>query len=323
MKKLLFLGLTFIILSSFTLSEKDKINIHNEAEDWIDDIPSGLQDRLSDAVSHAQRGFYNEINYFRNIPDTTSLQEYKVSFQDIKTGTHNDITARVYSPANKETCILIYFHGGGWSMGSIANTNKFCAALAATGDIKIYSIEYPLAPEYPYPYALNSCMDAVKTIWESLGKPLNLSLAGDGAGGNLALETFLALRKNDAPGVPINSIVTYYPLLKSSGELDSELKNKYGRNNGFDSRVWEAFVDAYKFSGDNLDSKEIPYLPNTLIISAGRDIVYGDALEFSKRNDNVKLIEFSDALHGFITDGHQPTAFRLAVSLTSSFLTGK
>lgn len=310
-----------LILNAFaeklTVSAAEQKQMLEEAENWIDDMPAGLQDRLSDAVSHAMHGFNSEIEYFRNISDTTGIRSYPVAVENITGGERGDIPMRLYY-TNKEAGqpLLIYFHGGGWSVGSLDTSDKFCRALASEGKIKVISVSYPLAPENPYPAALDKCMEAVKFIADK-GEQYNflsdkISLGGDGSGGNLALASYSGLQDK----LKVKSIVLYYPLLKTSGELNQETKREFGRGFGFDSRVWTAFSEAYK--GEELS--ELPDLPPTLLITAGRDIIIDEEKGFSSKYSNVSYIEFEGALHGFITDGHQPSAFKKAVELTNNFL---
>lgn len=303
---------------TYNLSKKEQQQIAREAENWIDDMPEGLQDRLSDAVSHALHGFYNEINYYRNSGDTTGISKYKVDIKAIPGGKLGEIPMRLYSSTSKnDVPILIYFHGGGWSLGSMETTDKFCRALASEGNVKVISVEYPLAPENAYPGAVKQCIDAVEYIadqYKELGfDPTKMSMGGDGAGGNLALESFSKL-----PGeVSIKSLVLFYPLIKTSGPLDPTSQREFGRGYGFDSRLWEAFISAYKHNSSYLSDIN---LPPTLLISAGRDIIIDQVKDFSYTS-NVTYVEFEGALHGFITDGHQNAAFSKSVALTDYFLT--
>lgn len=312
-------AITFNVMAgsvSLTSSEQQKIT--DEAENWIDEMPDGLQDRLSDAVLHAMRGFYNEIAYFRNLSDTTDVKTFPVKVEDLNGTGNSDIKIRKYSPQNprnKKLPLLIYFHGGGWSLGSVFSTEKFCSALAATGNVIVASVSYPLAPEKPFPAALISCEECVEFIFsksKEWGSDVNLiSLGGDGSGGNLALSVYQKLPDK----LKVRSMVLYYPLIRTTGSLNVENKRKYGRGYGFDSRLWEAFTEAYK--GKEIENEKI--LPPTLLIGAGRDIIVDQIREFSKDN-MVTYIEFQGALHGFITDGHQTTAFKKSVELTSHFL---
>ncbi|MCH5226247.1 MAG: alpha/beta hydrolase [Muribaculaceae bacterium] len=306
--------------SSYRISAEEQTKMRDEAEDWIDDMPDGLQDRLSDAVNHAIQGMNSEIDYFRNYKDKSPATGYKVDVKDFQGGLNGNMPMRVYKaqkPASdKAMPLLVYFHGGGWSMGSLDTSDKFCRALADEGNVIVVSVAYPLAPEYPAPAAVTYCkaaMEYISSKAKDWGSDASLvSMGGDGAGGNIAVATYKSLKKK----VRVKSLVLYYPLLQTNGELEYTLKRKYGRGYAFDSRVWEAFVDAYQ---DNSELN-ITDLPPTLLISAGRDIVIDKEKELA-RNKNVKYIEFTMALHGFITDGHQTTAFEKAVEFTDVFLT--
>lgn len=304
--------------SSYSLTAKEQKQILEEAENWIDDMPEGMNDRLSDAVAHALHGFYSEVNYFRNYADTTGIDKYKVTVKDINGGRNEDIQMRLYSAGTaKETPLLIYIHGGGWSIGSIKVSDKYCRALASTGKVKVVSVEYPMAPDHPYPAAINKCAEAVEYIagksaqWDF--SPTKISLGGDGAGGNIAIEVYQKLQGKER----IKSLVLYYPLLEKSGTLDAKSKREYGRGYGFDSRLWESFVQAYNGGNTNYPAT----LPPTLMISAGRDIIIDQEKSFANAYSVIELVQFDGALHGFITDGHQPTAFKKAAEITELFLT--
>ena len=306
-----------VFSSNFSLSDKEQDQILEEAENWIDDMPDGLQDRLSDAVNHAIHGFYSEIEYFRNYVDTANLKNYNVEIKNIEGGKLGDISMRYYSSTSQTSPLLIYFHGGGWSMGSLETSDNFCKALAAEGKVKIISIDYPLAPENPYPAAIKHCVEGVEYIFNKAGDlgfdTRHVSLGGDGAGGNLALQVLSVLPDE----IKINSLVLYYPLLKTTGQLDSKSKRQFGRGFGFDSRLWEAFIEAYK----GKDSLSLENLPETLIISAGRDIIFEEKNLITSTNpQQVVSVIMEGALHGFLTDGKQPTAFQKAVELTNLFL---
>lgn len=340
MKKIL-TGLVLVLLTSvafaekYTLTSKENQQMLEEAEDWMDDMPDGIQDRLSDAVSHSLHGFYSEIELFRNSTAKPVTGNHAVSVKDISGGRYGDIPMRVYAPSGKASAslpVLVYFHGGGWSLGSLSTTDRFCSALAACGNVVVISVDYPLVPEHPYPSAINTCTDATDYIFTNAkkfgGDPGRISIGGDGAGGNLALATFFNLQNLSSVKVKIRSIVLYYPLLDISQPLDEKMRRDYGRGYGFDSRLWEAFAAAYGGNGSSNDplknpafapSSLIDKLPPVLLISAGKDIVIEQQKEFGKVT-NVTYVQFDNALHGFITDGAQTTAFNKAVAFTDAFL---
>lgn len=308
---------------TFSLSETENQLITNEADDWIDDMPDGLQDRMADAINHSLHGFLSELQYFRNLADTAGIHQYKVETKIINGGKAGDIPMKFYTsslPSSQAKPLLIFFHGGGWALGSLNVTEKFCRALSSQGNVNIISVDYPLSPENPWPAAIHKGIDAVEFIrgnCEKFGSESSLiSLGGDGAGGNIALETYIGLSDK----AEIRSIVLYYPLLNRSDSIDREMKRKYGRGYGLDSRLLEAFNEAYKKeTSDNISSAENSF-PPILIIASGRDMIINEEKEFAVGNKDVTLIEFEGAIHGFITDGHQNTAFKKAVEFTDIFL---
>ncbi len=104
------------------------------------------------------------------------------------------IAARLYVPpsaGHEPAGLLVYFHGGGFVLGSIASTDPLCRLLAAQSGVRVLSVDYRLAPEDPYPAALEDALAAfrgAREIAESLGaRPDLVAVGGDSAGANLAL----------------------------------------------------------------------------------------------------------------------------------------
>ena len=178
----------------YNLTPAEQQKILNEADDWIDEMPDGLQDRLSDAINHAERGFYSELGRFRNLADTSNRNQYQVIVNNFQGGAYSDIPMRIYRPKkmNKRPMpLLVYYHGGGWSLGNLNTSDKFCRALASYGNVIIISVDYMLAPEKPYPAGGEQAFNALSYIFshaEQWGSRKDLiSIGGDGAGGNIAL----------------------------------------------------------------------------------------------------------------------------------------
>ena len=122
--------------------------------------------------------------------------------------THEDITlagpasplaARVFTPkSGQQGTRMLYLHGGGWTAGGRATHSGFCGRLAAASGAEVYLLEYPLAPEQPFPAALEAAAAALQALHQRHGG--NLIVAGDSAGGTLALAlTGWALERAIAP----------------------------------------------------------------------------------------------------------------------------
>lgn len=113
---------------------------------------------------------------------------------------------------------LLYLHGGGWMLGGLDSHDFICADLAARLGLLVLAVDYRLAPEHPFPAALQDCLRAWQAL--SLGEldealdGRRLLVAGDSAGGNLAAALCLALRDSGAPS-PAAQILLY-PLLSAA-----------------------------------------------------------------------------------------------------------
>lgn len=89
---------------------------------------------------------------------------------------------------------ILYLHGGGYVAGSCRTHRRVTAAMARQGVAQIFALDYKLAPEHPYPAALDDAVAAVCALRDTVEHPRAMALAGDSAGGGLALATLLALR---------------------------------------------------------------------------------------------------------------------------------
>lgn len=120
--------------------------------------------------------------------------------------------ARVYSPSCDAPGVVVYYHGGGWVLGSLDGWDPSVRALAAASGCDVVSVDYRLAPEYVFPAAADDAYDAL--VWVAsdaglaAGRPI--VVAGDSAGGNLA--TVSALRARDCGGPAIALQVLVYPV---------------------------------------------------------------------------------------------------------------
>jgi acetyl esterase/lipase len=98
-----------------------------------------------------------------------------------------------------EDGLLLYFHGGGFLFGSLKSHRALVARLALAGGTRAVSVDYRLAPEDPFPAAVEDCLEAYRWLVKSGISPRRIVVAGDSAGGNLALVLLLALRQKGEP----------------------------------------------------------------------------------------------------------------------------
>jgi epsilon-lactone hydrolase len=98
-----------------------------------------------------------------------------------------------------ENFVLLYFHGGGFIFCSLKTHRAMVARLALAGGTRAVSVDYRLAPEHPFPAALEDCLAAYRWLLQSGISPRRIVVAGDSAGGNLALALLIALRRDGDP----------------------------------------------------------------------------------------------------------------------------
>jgi monoterpene epsilon-lactone hydrolase len=104
------------------------------------------------------------------------------------------------SPANApDDKAILYFHGGGFRIGSIASHRDLIAQIARASCCRVLAINYRLAPEHRFPAARDDALAAYDWMLQQELKPANIAFAGDSAGGNLALAAMLALRERGRP----------------------------------------------------------------------------------------------------------------------------
>jgi acetyl esterase/lipase len=122
--------------------------------------------------------------------------------------------------ARSHRCVL-FLHGGGYQLGSVRSYAQLIASLCRQADLPVFAIDYRLAPEHPYPAALDDALAAVREL-RRLGFT-NIGLCGDSAGGHLALSTALALRDGHLP--PPTALALMCPWLDMATERPSRTGN--------------------------------------------------------------------------------------------------
>jgi acetyl esterase/lipase len=103
------------------------------------------------------------------------------------------------APGARDDRVLVYLHGGGYTMGSPATHRALCARLSRLGRLRVLNVDYRLAPEHPHPAAVEDAVAAVRWIHAQGFAPSHVAIAGDSAGGGLTLATLLALRDAGDP----------------------------------------------------------------------------------------------------------------------------
>jgi acetyl esterase len=260
------------------------------------------------------RAFYRERRFFTQ-PDPPALpvlRELSVP------GPAGGIAARLYRPAPEGTvlALLVYFHGGGWTIGDLDTHDVLCRQLALAGHCAVLSVDYRLGPEHRFPAAVDDCVAATRWAREhaaALGAdPARMAVGGDSAGGNLAAVVSIIDRDARAAATPpLAYQLLIYPGTDMRAIAPSHVSNGQGYALTADSiRYYRGHYLASEaewtdWRASPLLASDLSRLPPALVLTAGYDPLrdegrqYADAL--SAAGNRVQYVCFERQIHGFIT----------------------
>lgn len=132
------------------------------------------------------------------------LEKYSRVFQIAKDVSLSDLSvngvrAALFDVAHSKPGIILYLHGGAYAVGSVNVHREFLARLAIACQMKVLAIDYRLAPENPFPAALQDALAAYQCLISQGYDPSNIVIAGDSAGGGLAIAMLISLRDDELP----------------------------------------------------------------------------------------------------------------------------
>lgn len=218
------------------------------------------------------------------------------------------IKLRRYRPASAQDTAIVYFHGGGWTLGGLDSHDGACAALAAETGAEVVAVDYRKMPDHVFPAAFDDAV-AVATAIGKEGRPV--ALAGDSSGANLALAAALALRGGALPGA---ALLLFYPIIGLDFETESYRENAFAPalTRARCQRIYSDYVDGdldgVRARGDwraaPLLARDFGDLPPAVIVVAEYDPLLSDGVQLGERLEHagvpVTLIRAPKLPHGFI-----------------------
>ncbi|MCA9830341.1 MAG: alpha/beta hydrolase [Dehalococcoidia bacterium] len=223
------------------------------------------------------------------------------------------VPVRVLLPQQPARGIIVYYHGGGWVIGSIDEYDTLARKLAERTSCAVVNVEYRLAPEHRYPAAVDDSYAALE--WAAVnnekiaGKKVPLFVAGDSAGGNLA--AVMALRSRDRGGPAIALQVLIYPVTDADFERTSYTDPENQLLLTREAMVW--FWDHYVPDGvKRLDPDASPLrafnfkdLPPAVILTAEHDVLRDEGEAYAEclkqAGVPVDCKRYEGQTHGFFS----------------------
>ena len=231
-------------------------------------------------------------------------------------GPDRPLPVRVYTPARPADAsqtthvgTLVYFHGGGWVLGSLDTHDALCRGLANSSGLEVVAVDYRLAPENPHPAALDDAWTA--TEWAAArarSSGGSLVVGGDSAGGHLA--TCVSARARQS-GPEIAAQVLVYPVTDLSS-FETASYGRYAEGYWLTTAAMEWFRNHYLSAGTDrmhpdvspLYRSDLRGMPPAILVAAGCDVLLDEGARYAERliedGGEVTVLSYPGVIHGFM-----------------------
>ena len=274
------------------------------------------------------RAFYRDRRTFTQ-PEPPAMAQVR----ELRAG---EVPLRLYRPAgtsgSERLPVLVYFHGGGWTIGDLDTHDVLCRQLAQASGAAVVSVDYRLGPEQRFPAAVDDCVAATRWVRaqaDALALDASrLAVGGDSAGGNLAAVVCLVLREGGEPLPAFQLLI--YPATDMRAVAPSHTSNGQGYLLTRDSIAYyrgHYLAEAAQWTdwrASPLLASDHRGLPPALVLTAGFDPLRDEGLQYanalSAAGVPAQYVCFERQIHGFITMGRLLEEANTAVELCAGAL---
>ena len=230
-------------------------------------------------------------------------------------GSQRQIAARAYAPvaiSSEPHAALIFFHGGGFVVGGLDTHDGICRILCAEGNLRVIAVDYRLAPEHPYPAALDDAVAATGWIAANAAQlgidPGRIAVGGDSAGGMLAAIVAQMARDKGGPALAFQLLM--FPNTQMVGETSS--LNEYAVGYFLERHTIKWFNSQYAPNEADrasplvspLRAKDFAKLPPAYVMLGGYDPLHDEGLAYAQKlraaGVSVTIADHADMVHCFI-----------------------
>jgi acetyl esterase len=248
-------------------------------------------------------------------------------------GPDGELDARLYHPGtgDRPLPVVLYFFGGGWTLGNLETCDEVCRRLCVGVDCLVLSVGYRLAPEHPFPAAPRDCHAAARWATAHVdghgGDPNRIAVAGDSAGGNLAAAVTLLAREQ---GPRLAAQVLVYPNTLHGADTPSMRENADPAffNHRSVAWYWGHYLARPEDGADPLASplraEDLRGLPPALVLTAEYDPLRDEGERYAQRLAEagvpVTRVRYDGMVHGFFTMTGTLAAARAATEQVVDYL---
>ena len=230
-------------------------------------------------------------------------------------GPAGEVGLRVYTPIRASAASLpglVFFHGGGFVLGDLETHDGLCRALANESGCRVVSVDYRLAPEHPFPAAVEDCIAATEWIAANAAEfgvdRARLAVGGDSAGGNLAAVVALVAKQRGAPKLLFQLLI--YPVAQLGGAETVSMREN-GKGYFLEKASMEWFTklycpDASQRTDPRLSpllARDVTGLPPAYVVTAGFDPLRDEGKAYADKLDAagvpVTYVNYPGMVHGF------------------------
>lgn len=220
------------------------------------------------------------------------------------------LPVRVYLPAGAAGGTIVHFHGGGWVTGDLDYADAYCRHLAAAAGREVVSVDYRLAPEHPFPAAVDDALAALRWVGGAPGLDPRVVLSGDSSGGNLAAVCAAVAGDGVLPGVRVLGQVLVYPVTDSDLARDSYTERSTVFLGADEMRwFWGHYCPDESLRADPRaaplragEPQATP--PPTIVAVGGHDPLCDEGLDYARTasaaGSPVETLAFPSLPHGFL-----------------------
>lgn len=258
---------------------------------------------------------------------------------NIWAGMAGDVPLRLYRPAEpvddaeEPLPLLVFLHGGGWLLGDLDTHDAPCRWLCAEAGCAVLAVDYRLAPEYPFPAALEDTITAFRWAQANAAMlrcdPCRIAIGGESAGANLAAAMTLVSRE-EGGDAPVFQLLVHPPTDLYMRQPSFDQVSLPGLSRSFLAECIGAYAGGIALNDARLSplrAQDLSELPPAIIVTVENDPLRDDgeqyALALARAGNDVRVQRLPDLPHGFMflpaTQPEVMAAFRLLASRVARY----